>query len=152
MIKIFSHLHSYQIPFVVIGGHAVNFHGYIRATEDHDIIFKRTAESEDALFQALQAINACWLSNDIDPQTGIEREVRVSREYLSCYHLMMLYTSMGYLDIFDYIPGFPNVAVDEVMESADSFHGISMVNLEWLKKMKMSTGRPKDLLDIENLP
>ena len=26
--------HQHDIPFVVIGGHAVAYHGYVRATED----------------------------------------------------------------------------------------------------------------------
>ena len=39
---LFKHLEEYEVPFVVIGGHAVNYHGFIRATEDVDIVFLRT--------------------------------------------------------------------------------------------------------------
>lgn len=152
MIRIFTHLKSFDIPYAVIGGHAVSYHGYVRATEDSDIIFKRTANSELSLFQALQGINACWLSNEIDPATGLEKEVPVSIEYIRNNHLMMLYTRMGYLDIFDFVPGFPETPVDEILNTCDTFQGILMVSLDWLKKMKQATGRPKDLIDLENLP
>lgn len=31
-------LSSHDVPFVVIGGHAVTFHGFVRATEDTDVV------------------------------------------------------------------------------------------------------------------
>jgi peptidoglycan/xylan/chitin deacetylase (PgdA/CDA1 family) len=31
---VFDVLQRHGVPFVVVGGHAVNFHGFIRATED----------------------------------------------------------------------------------------------------------------------
>ena len=37
------------VPFVVIGGHAVIVHGYVRTTEDADIVFRRTDDSETLL-------------------------------------------------------------------------------------------------------
>ena len=30
---------SYNVSFKIIGTHAVNFHGYVRATEDVDVLF-----------------------------------------------------------------------------------------------------------------
>ena len=39
--NVFEVLTRYGVPFVVIGGHAVNYHGYIRATEDRDIVLLR---------------------------------------------------------------------------------------------------------------
>ena len=38
-LALIHHLHRHDIPFVVIGGHAVTVHGYPRATEDTDIVF-----------------------------------------------------------------------------------------------------------------
>ncbi len=31
-------------------------------------------------------------------------------------------------------------------------HGVRFVSLDWLRRMKQAAGRPKDLLDLENLP
>lgn len=42
------------VSVVVIGGHAVNYYGYLRATEDLDVLFERTEESERAL------ATSCW--------------------------------------------------------------------------------------------
>jgi hypothetical protein len=30
--------------------------------------------------------------------------------------------------------------------------GVRFASLEWLRRMKQAAGRPKDLLDLENLP
>ena len=34
-------LSEHGVPFVVIGGHAVNLHGVLRATEDTDLLWLR---------------------------------------------------------------------------------------------------------------
>jgi len=34
VFEILSHLQKHGVPFVLIGGHAVNYHGYVRSTED----------------------------------------------------------------------------------------------------------------------
>ena len=42
-------LSRHNVPFVVIGGYAVVYHGYVRATEDVDIVFDRSHDSELSL-------------------------------------------------------------------------------------------------------
>ena len=66
--------------------------------------------------------------------------------------MMMLCTTAGFLDLFDYVPGHPGVAVATVWETAVQLDGIRFASLEWLRKLKQAAGRPKDLLDLENLP
>jgi hypothetical protein len=142
----------HDVPFVIIGGHAVTYHGYVRATEDTDVVFLRSDEAETSLYRALVELNAHWIGKDIDPATGIERAYPVSREYVRDTHLMMLFTDYGFLDIFDYIPGYPDDAVDHLVKSAQENEGRRFVSLAWLRKMKNASGRPKDLIDLDNLP
>lgn len=149
--KIFDVLSNNNVPYVVIGGHAVNYYGYIRATEDFDIIFHRTEESEKLLFKALSALNAYWITNEIDHSTGLEKTKKVNFSYISSNHLMMLGTDYGYLDIFDFIPGFENENVEILLKEANSHNNINFISFEWLKKIKKQSNRPKDLLDLENL-
>lgn len=54
-LQLLNVLKHHGVPFVIIGGHAVNFHGYGRATEDTDVIWLRSPEAENALFLALSA-------------------------------------------------------------------------------------------------
>lgn len=144
-------LHQHDVPVLLIGGHAVAYHGYIRGTEDVDVLFLRNAEAEQSLLTALRAINACQIGDEIDPQTGIERLVPVSESYVVSTQLMMLVTDFGYLDVFDFVPGFPDIPVKRLFETAEDLDGRKVVSLDWLRRMKEASGRPSDLLDLKNL-
>ncbi len=143
---------KHDVPLVIIGGHAVAYHGYVRATEDADVVFLRSADAEAALYKALVELNARWIGNEIDPETGIECTYPVSPEYIRGTHLMLLLTDDGFLDIFDFIPGYPNEPVDELLGSSHESAGRRFVSLKWLRRMKQAAGRPKDRLDLDNLP
>lgn len=144
-------LRKHQVPFVIIGGHAVQFHGHVRDTEDIDVLWVRSAESETRLLAVLREVNAAWISEERDPKTGLERLVPVSPEYVSSWHLMMLVTDYGFVDLFDYMPGFPDVDVAEVYRESVVNNELHYVPLAWLKKMKRAADRPKDRSDLENL-
>jgi hypothetical protein len=151
-LEIFELLARAQVPYLIIGGHAVNFHGYVRTTEDADIIFRRTTASEAALLQALEYAHACWISDEVDPQTRLERLVPVTASYIESQHLMMLTTDLGFLDIYDYIPGFPDTPVQEIFADSATLGELRFVSLSWLRKLKAQAGRHKDLDDLEHLP
>ena len=150
--NVFQLLARAGVRFVIIGGHAVNFHGYVRTTEDADLVFERTPESEAALLEVLQSINACWISDERDPATGIERLIPVSPVYVRGQHLMMLTTDVGFLDIYDFVPGFPELSVAEVFADSVELDDLRFVSLRWLRKLKQIAGRHKDLDDLEHLP
>jgi hypothetical protein len=149
--RAFEVLRRHGLPFVIIGGHAVNFHGYVRGTDDADVVWLRSPESEAALAAALAELDAQYIGNDIDPATGIERGHPVSPTYVSTHHLMMLWTREGFLDLFDFPPGEPLVDPQQVYDTAITHNGMRFVSLEWLRRMKRTAGRPKDLLDLEEL-
>ena len=145
-------LRKHGVPFVVIGGHAVNLHGVLRATEDTDLLWLRSAEAEANLLRALEELKACFIGDEIDPATGIERTYRVTAAFVRSQRLMMLCTAAGFLDLFDYVPGFPAESVTTVWKTAVEVAGIRYASLAWLRRLKQASGRPKDLLDLEQLP
>ena len=149
---VFDVLQRHGVPFVVVGGHAVNFHGFIRATEATDVLWIRSPVAEASLLKALEEISAEYIGKEIDPATGIERTHPVTASFLRAERLMMLCTTAGFLDLFDYVPGYPAVPVATVWETGVDLDGIRFASLEWLRKLKQAAGRPKDLLDLENLP
>jgi hypothetical protein len=151
-VELLNSLARAGVPFVIIGGHAVNFHGYVRTTEDTDIVFLRTTASETALLDVLQSIRACWISDERDSQTGIERLIPVTPAYIRSQHLMMLWTDLGFLDIYDFVPGFPDTPVDDLFSNAVFLGELRFVSLYWLRKLKTAAGRHKDLDDLEHLP
>jgi hypothetical protein len=149
--KLLEILVRHQVPLVIIGGHAVNFHGHPRGTNDVDLIWLRTPASEAALTDALREVNACWISNERDPATGLERLVPVSASYVAATHLMMLVTDFGFLDLFDFVPGIPDADAQQVFDEGVAFNELRYVSLPWLKRMKGSTNRPRDVDDLEQL-
>ena len=151
-LAIADHLLDRGIPLVIIGGHAVNAHGFARATEDVDIVFRRSSESEQSLLIALSEMNAYWIGSEIDPETGVERIHPVTQAYVQTTRMMMLGTELGWLDIFDFVPAMPETLVDELFATAIKREGRPFVSLTWLRRMKAAAGRPQDRLDLANLP
>jgi hypothetical protein len=151
-LQILAVLKRHNVPFVVIGGHAVVFHGYSRNTEDADVVWLRSPENEGKLLQALTEMDAHYISDDIDPGTGIERIHPVTPTFIQTQRLLMLTTRYGFLDIFDYIPGLPKEDVQQLFASSIEHDGLRYASLYWLRQMKCASGRSKDQLDLENLP
>ena len=144
-------LWQFKVPFVIIGGHAVNFHGFVRATEDVDLVWLRSPESERALFEALKEIDAHYIGDEIDPATGIEKTHPVTFPFIQNTRLMMLLTRHGFLDLFDYVPGIPQMDINQLFATSVEIDSLRFVSLPLLREMKRASGRPKDLLDLENL-
>lgn len=150
--EILQSLRRHGISFVIVGGHAVNFHGYRRATEDIDLVWLRSPEAEEAILKALADIDARYIGTEIDPTTGIERTFPVTLPWIRTTRLMMLYTKHGFLDLFDYVPGLPSEDPNVLIASGVEVNGWRFASLEWLRRMKQAAGRAKDVLDLENLP
>ena len=51
--EFFQLLNENNVDYVIVGGYAVAFHGYIRATKDIDILFNNTKENISLLLKAL---------------------------------------------------------------------------------------------------
>ena len=151
-MRLLEVLVRHRVPCVVVGGHAVNVHGYIRATEDTDVLWVRNRDTEEHLLRALGELEARYIGSEIDPDTGIERTHPVTGTFVRSQSLMMLCTTAGFLDLFDFVPGHPAVPVQAVVDTGILVDGIRFASLEWLRKMKAAAGRAKDLLDLENLP
>ncbi len=144
-------LARHGVPFVIIGGHAVGFHGHVRATEDVDVVWVRSPAAEAALLPALREVNAQWISDEIDPATRLERLVPVSEAYINSHHLMMLVTDYGFLDLFDYVPGLPGADAQELFEQSIESDNLRYASLDWLRRMKKAADRPQDRADSEQL-
>lgn len=151
-IDILKALDRHQVPYLIIGGHAVYAHGFRRETEDVDIVWLRSPGAEAAMERALTEVEAAYLSKEINPATGIEKAIPISASYIQANHLMMLWTRHGFLDVFDYIPGHPGTSVTELFATAIEVEGRKFPSLDWLRRMKEAAGRAKDRNDLDNLP
>ena len=108
------------------------------AHADYPLAVRSSSLLEDAQFQPFAGIYRTYMLPNCEPDLSVrlERLVTVCLPYLQSEHLMMLWTEHGYLDIYDYIPGFPAEDVAQLFESAEFFDGIKYASLEWLREMK----------------
>jgi predicted nucleotidyltransferase len=134
------------VEFVVIGGIAVQAHGYIRGTGDVDVVPRPSLLNLSRLAEVLVELDAEVLRpatpmNVSDPQL------------LKRAPLVPLLTRSGRLDLinFDHLAGAPS-SFDELQARAllVNLNGseIPVAGLDDLVRMKRAAGRPQDLVDI----
>jgi len=151
---VFDALNRADVAYLVVGGLAVNAHGYVRMTMDIDLVIALNPEN---ILKALHALEEeCFRpavpvtpEQFADPANRKrwreEREMRVLKLWSDKYRLSPV-------DIFIYEP-FDFVAEYARAERLELREGLSVpiVSLEALLTMKREAGRPQDLADIDAL-
>jgi hypothetical protein len=141
-------LAEHGVDFVVIGGIAVQAHGYIRWTKDLDVIVRPTTLNLTRLSEAL---------------AELEGELRgpgtlslTDPHQLRHAPLLPLMTRAGPLDLVnvDHVAGAPR-SYDALRDAALVVEldgpAVAVAGLSDLIRMKRAAGRPHDLADIEAL-
>ena len=133
--------------YVVVGGIAVAFQGYGRATKDLDITYATNADNLERLGKVLVAVNARL--------RGIAEEVPFVPDgrMLRRTSILTLDTDDGGLDLLVAPPGAPSYAVLRRQADVVTVEGaeVRIASLDHLLAMKRAAGRPQDLVDIEAL-
>jgi hypothetical protein len=136
-----------EVDFVVVGGVAVVFQGYGRATKDLDITYATSDDNLRRLGEVLLALHA--------RQRGVPEDVPFVPDgrTLARTRLLTLETDDGSLDLLADPPGAPPYAT--LRERADrvDLDGlvVAVAALDDLLAMKRAAGRPQDLVDIDAL-
>lgn len=136
-----------EVDFVVVGGVAVAFQGYGRATKDLDITYATDRQNLRRLGGVLMALHA-RLRGVVDDVPFVPDDRTLART-----RLLTLDTDDGSLDLLADPPGAPPYAT--LRERADrvELEGvvIAVAALDDLLAMKRAAGRPQDLIDIDAL-
>jgi hypothetical protein len=136
-----------EVDFVVVGGVAVAFQGYGRATKDLDITYATDRENLGRLGAVLVAAHARprGVAEDV-PFVADERTLARRR-------LLTLDTDDGGLDLLADPPGAPRYATMRDRADRVDLDGlvIAIAALDDLLAMKRAAARPQDLADIEAL-
>ena len=131
-------LNARSVRYLVVGGHAVSFHGYPRFTLDIDLVVMPTAKNAEALMEALTDFGFGELGLKADDFT---RSTTVA-----------LGRAPHQVDIMTYIKG---VDVEKAWERrlGGVLDGVEVqfVCKEDLIMNKQTVGRPQDLADVERL-
>lgn len=133
-------LNSYQVEYLLIGGHAVAYHGYPRATNDMDVWVAVHPDNAERLVNVLQAFgfSVPELSKDLFLQ-----ERKVIRMGMPPMRIEILTGISGV--------AFEECYANRVVDEVDGVP-VNLIDLEHLKQNKRASGRYKDLSDLEHLP
>ena len=134
------------MEFVVVGGVAVQTHGYLRPTQDLDVIPRPSLVNLSRLGEALGALGArVWRGRKPIDVTDPQLLKRAA--------LVPLITDHGRLDLLNarLTRGAPH-SYDELRESALEVeldgHTVAIAGVDDLIRMKRAAGREQDLADI----
>jgi hypothetical protein len=144
-----SALHAHDVRFVVIGGVAVGAHGYLRSTEDLDLVPDPSPANLRRLSTALEDLDSTMPTvqgRPFDPDKDgavILRSGNVTAD-----------TRFGGLDVVQRLPGVPAYSelAEDAVESDLLGVPVSVCSLNRLREMKRRLSRPQDQVDLENLP
>lgn len=143
---------AHEVEFVVIGGLAVAAHGYIRGTNDVDIVPDPRRENLERLFDALNSIGARPIEQgDFRPE---EMPVQFDPDGLTFGGNWALLTTHGRIDLLQWAAGFEGY--DQLRENALSatlptIGTLLFAGYDDLVSMKTAANRPEDRIDLQRL-
>lgn len=154
-VPLLTYLHEREVEHIVVGGFAVNAHGFIRVTKDLDIVPRPTEANLVRLAKALRDLDATILdTGDFEPQE-LPMDPTVPADLAQGGNFCLL-TRIGRLDVMQWLSG---IEADDLYAEFDpnavdgNVAGIPVrvCGLEHLLMMKRAAGRPKDLEDLQRL-
>jgi hypothetical protein len=139
------------VDYIVIGGVAVGFHGYVRATKDLDVVPAPGRQNLGRLAALLRSLNAELdgagdfdageLPDPLDPETLAQGGNWVLQTRLGRFDLMQW---QGERELWEMLaPAAVEVELDGVP--------VKVAGYEDLVVLKEEAGRPGDLEDLERL-
>ncbi len=128
-----------QVEFVIVGGYAVAFHGYVRTTQDMGIFFRSSDANARKVLCALLdfglPVDETILNDLRDPGSIIRMGIPPVR-----------------IEMINRISG---LSFDEAWERriAGNYGDVAVnyISYDDLLVNKMASGRPKDLADVDEL-
>jgi len=133
-------LNDKKIRYLLIGGYAVGYHGYPRATNDMDIWIAIEPKTAKLMVEVLKefGFDIPQLSENL-----FLKKDKIIRMGMAPIRIEILTSISG----VSFDECYPKKVVDEI----DGIQ-VNIISLEQLKINKKASGRHKDLDDFENLP
>lgn len=138
--RLLNSLNAHGVEYLLVGGYAVIFHGYVRTTGDIDIWISASEVNAARIDAAVHALgfNPPWLKPEI---------------FLKARSVLRIGTEPFQFEIINQIDG---VAFEECYgrRVTAEIEGIPVpvIGLADLKRNKRASGRNKDLADLDYLP
>ncbi len=133
-------LNAHKVEYLVIGGYAVGYHGYPRATADMDIWIAVHPANANKIVAALKDFG--FDPPDLTPEL-----------FLRQWQIIRLGVPPVRIEIATTISGvdFAGCYAERVEDTLDGVP-VNLISLKDLKRNKQASGRHQDLADLEHLP
>jgi predicted nucleotidyltransferase len=136
---LFRLLNEKNVEYVIVGGYAVAFHGYIRATKDIDILFHSTPENITRLMAALSGFGISATSMDKSVFSKPGQILRIGSPPLMV-ELINNVSGVTFQEIWNRrVQGNYGEVIVPFISKSD------------LLITKKTAGRPQDIRDVEEL-
>ena len=133
-------LNAHNVEYLLIGGYAVGYHGYPRATADMDI------------WIAMHPVNAGKIVAVLK-KFGFDPPELSPEMFLKEWQIIRLGMPPVRIELATTISGvnFNDCFAERVADVLDGVK-VNLISLKYLKINKKASGRHQDLADLENLP
>ncbi|MBI5585858.1 MAG: hypothetical protein HY892_18765 [Deltaproteobacteria bacterium] len=133
-------LNGHKVEYLLIGGYAVAYYGYPRATADIDIWIAVHSQNAEKMVAVLKDF-------------GFDLPEITAELFLKEDQILRMGIPPVRIEINTGISGvnFSECYPERVKDVVDGIE-VNLISLEMLKKNKRAAGRHKDLDDLENLP
>ena len=133
-------LNAHNVEYLLIGGYAVGFHGYPRATADMDIWTAVNPVNAERIVAALKEFG--FDLPELSPQL-----------FLKEWQIIRLGVPPVRIEIATTISGvsFNDCFAERIVDILDGVK-VNLISLNHLKANKKASGRHQDLADLEKLP
>ena len=133
-------LNDHEVKYLLVGGYAVGYHGFPRATVDMDIWVAINPKNAQKMVAVLEEFGFNFPELNVDLFLEQDKIIRMG---VPPMRLEILTTISG----VEFDTCYENRIEDEL----DGVK-INLIALDDLKRNKLASGRHKDLNDLENLP
>ena len=133
-------LDANRVEYLLIGGYAVGYHGYPRATGDIDIWIARNPANAQRMMTVLHDFG--FDAPELNTSLFLEEQNIVRMGYPP----MRIEVTTGISGV-----RFEECYPDRITDTLDGVE-VSIISLRHLKLNKKASGRNKDMADLDNLP
>jgi hypothetical protein len=133
-------LNAHEVEYLLIGGYAVGYHGYPRATADMDIWIAVHPANANKIVATLK-------------EFGFDPPDLSAELFLRQWQIIRLGVPPVRIEIATTISGvnFAECYAERIEDTLDGV-SVNLISLKHLKRNKEASGRHQDLADLEHLP
>ncbi len=152
--KVFRALHEANARYLVVGGLAVVAHGYVRLTQDLDLVFDLQSDTLAGTLEALRGLGyrpsaPVGLQDFADP---VSRSDWIANKNMQVFNLISEELPDLAIDVFvkepfDFAVEFEKAGIKEIASGVAA----RVVDVQSLIEMKNAVGRDQDRIDVAKL-